>query len=370
MTVRTRLRLPGVTPDWDTDSVVPDHDEVRIRAHQIGTAREVAAPTSDGARRPVTVSHMSASPNHAVVSRSLVAVMFATLAIFWGLSFPAISVGLDYIPPLLFAAFRYSVAAVLLLAYATLATDDWRPVGRDNQLAILGGGVFLVTGNGLLFIGQQTVPSGVAAIIQALVPIATAIWALVLLGERLSLPGAVGVAIGFLGISLVVQPDPNNLLAGDTLGRLIIVGQVVSVSLGGVIIQRAAPSMGRVGLTGWSMLLGAILLHALSRGIGEAPGSDLTAPVALVAVLYLGIFSTAFAFYIFFYILQVHGAFQASLITYLVPIVATLVGVFVLGETIGVLSIAGFALVAVGFGLLKRDAIAEMVSDAPVAVRP
>lgn len=296
--------------------------------------------------------------------------MFAALATFWGLSFPAISVGLEYIPPLLFAAFRYSVAAVLLLAYALLATDDWRPTGRDNQLAILGGGVFLVTGNGLLFIGQQTVPSGVASILQALVPIATALWALALLGERLSLPGAVGVVVGFLGISLVVQPDPNNLFAGDTLGRLIIVGQVISVSLGGVIIQRAAPSMGRVGMTGWAMLLGATLLHGLSFGIGEAPGGDLTAPVAILAVLYLGIFSTALAFYIFFYILEVHGAFQASLITYLVPIVATLVGVFVLGETISVLAVGGFALVAIGFGLLKRDAIAEVVSDSPVAVRP
>lgn len=296
--------------------------------------------------------------------------MFAALALFWGFSFPAISVGLEYLPPLLFAAFRYDVAAVLLLTYAVLTMDEWAPVGRNNQLAVVGGGFFLVAGNGLLFIGQQTVPSGVAAILQALVPIATAVWALFLLGERLSLPGAVGVMIGFLGISLVIQPDPYNLLGGDTVGRLIIVGQVVSVSLGGVIIQRAAPSLARVPLTGWSMLLGATILHLLSLGAGELPGNGVAAPTAIVAVLYLGVFSTAIAFYLFFSILEVHGAFQASLVTYLVPIVATLVGVFVLEESINWLTYAGFGLVAVGFALLKREALMSAISDAPVAVRP
>jgi len=292
------------------------------------------------------------------------------LALFWGLSFPAISVGLEFIPPLLFAAFRYGLAAVLLLAYSAFAVDEWRPVGRNNRLAIVGAGLFLFAGGGLLFVGQQTVPSGVAAIMQTLVPIATAIWALVVLGERLSVLGAVGVGVGFLGISLVIQPDPSNLLGGDTLGRLIIVAQVVSVALGGVIIQGTAPSLDRVALIGWAMLLGALVLTVLSFGTGEAPGRSIVAPTALAAILYLSVFSTAIAFYCFFYILEVHGAFQASLVAYLVPIVATVVGVFVLGESINWLSYVGFGLVAVGFVLLKREAIAAAVRDAPVAVDP
>lgn len=296
--------------------------------------------------------------------------LFATLALFWGLSFPAISVGLEYLPPILFAAFRYDVAAVILLVYAVAATTKWFPRERNDQIAVAGGGLFLVAGNGLLFIGQQTVPSGVAAILQTLVPIATAVWALLLLGERLSVPGAVGIGIGFLGISLVIQPDPNNLLGGDTLGRLLIVGQVTSVALGGVIVQRAKPTLGRVALTGWSMLLGGIILHILSFGAREVPDGSAAAPTAIAAVLYLGVFSTAIAFYIFFYILESHGAFQASLVSYLVPIVATLVGVFVLGETINWLTYVGFGLVAVGFVLLKRRAIGDVIDEVPIAVRP
>jgi len=304
------------------------------------------------------------------VSRSLDISIFAALALVWGLTFPAIAVGLEYIPPLLFAAFRYDVAAGLLLVYGVFAADTWVPAGRNNQLAIVGGGVFLIAGNGLLFIGQQTVPSGVAAIMQALSPIATAAWALLLLGERLSVRVAIGVGIGFLGISLVIQPDPTNLLGGDTLGRLIIVVQVISVALGGVIIQRTAPSLDRIPLIGWAMLFGSLVLFVLSVSVGEAPGTSVFAPTALAAVLYLSVFSTAVAFYLFFYMLEIYGAFQASLIAYLVPIVATIVGVFVLGESINLLSYAGFGLVAVGFVLLKREAIAAAIGDAPVAVRP
>jgi drug/metabolite transporter (DMT)-like permease len=287
--------------------------------------------------------------------------MFGTLASLWGLSFPAISVGLDYLPPLLFAAFRYDVAAVLLLAYAIVRIDGWRPSGRNNLVAIAGGGLFLVAGNGLLFIGQQTVPSGVAAILQALVPIITALLALLLLGERLSPLGAVGVAIGFLGIGFVVQPDPANLLAGDTVGRLIIVGQVCSVALGGVLVQRANPTIDRVALTGWSMCLGAVVLHLVSLGAGELPGKSVTAPTAVGSVVYLGVFSTAVAFLIYFTILEEHGAFEAGLVAYLVPVVATIVSVFILDESIGALTLVGFGLVAIGFALLKRRAIVDTV---------
>ena len=294
------------------------------------------------------------------MSRLYATALFVTLATVWGLSFPAISVGLDHLPPLLFAAFRYDTAAVLLLGYAVATTDSWRPVGRNDLQAVLWGGLFLVAGNGLLFIGQQTVPSGVAAIQQALVPIMTALWALLLLGERISPVGAVGVAVGFLGVGLIVQPDSNDLLAGDTLGRLIILGQVSSVSLGGVLIDRAAPSMERVAMTGWAMLLGGVVLHLLSLSAGERAPATLPDPVALGAVVYLGVFSTALAFVIYFTILDERGAFETNLVTYLVPVVATVAGVVLLGESVGPLSVAGFLVVFLGFALLKRRALVEL----------
>ena len=290
--------------------------------------------------------------------------LFALLATLWGLSFLAIEVGLRSLDPILFAAFRYGIAAVLLLGIALARRVDWRPAGRPDVDAILGGGVFLVAGNALLFLGQQTVPSGVAAIMQSHVPVLTSLWALALLPEeRVSAVGAAGILLGLVGVGLIVRPDPANLLGGDVVGRMLILAQAASVALGGVIIQRAGPTLDRAALSGWSMAVGGAILFALSYAIGEPFALPATAP-GLVAVVYLGVFATALAFLIYYTLLEVRGALETSLVAYLVPVVATIVGVVVLQESITLPTVAGFLLVFAGFVLLKRRAIGDLLADA------
>jgi drug/metabolite transporter (DMT)-like permease len=300
-------------------------------------------------------------PVPAHVSRFRAVGSFAVLALVWGLSFPAISVGLDSIPPLLFAAFRYDVAAALLLAYA-MSVGGWRLRLPRNYAAAVAGGVFLVGANGLLFVGQQTVPSGVAAIIQGLIPIVTTLWALLILpDERLSAVGTVGIGLGFVGVGLVVRPDPTNLLSTDVLGRTLVLGQVVGVALGGVLVQRARPDLDQTALAGWSMGIGAAILHAWSLGAGE-PMSLPTTVRGAGAVLYLGVFSTALAFSIYFALIERYGALETSLVAYVVPVVATLAGVVLLHESVTVLSLAGFVVIFLGFVLLKRHALADLLA--------
>jgi len=298
------------------------------------------------------------------VSRRLLTVgLFALLATLWGFSFLAIEVGLESLQPVLFAAFRYDVAAVVLLGYALARGIEWRPTGGRNVQAIVGGGLFLVAGNGLLFVGQQTVPSGVAAIMQSLVPILTSLWALGLLPEeRVSAVGAVGIVLGFVGVGLIVRPDPGNLLGADVVGRLLILGQAASVALGGVLVQRAQPTIDRAALSGWSMFVGGIVLHGASVAVGETFAFPVTQS-AWAAVAYLGVFATALAFFIYFTLLEVRGALETSLVAYLVPIVATVAGVVLLGESITLPTIAGFLVVFLGFVLLKRRAIADLVGE-------
>jgi drug/metabolite transporter (DMT)-like permease len=109
------------------------------------------------------------------------------------------------------------------------------------------------------------------------------------------------------------------------------------------------------------MLVGGLVLHLLSLAAGERVPASVAEPAAVGAVAYLGLFSTALAFIIYFTILNDRGAFEASLVAYLVPVVATVVGVAVLGETVGVLSLVGFLVVFLGFALLKRRGLVDMV---------
>jgi drug/metabolite transporter (DMT)-like permease len=282
----------------------------------------------------------------------------------WGLSFPAITVGLRDLPPVLFAAFRYDVAAVLLLAYvgATASPGDRLPTKRRDVGAVLAGGAFLVAANGLLFIGQQTVPSGVAAILQGLVPILTTLWALLLLDQQLTPAGAAGILLGFVGVGLIVRPDPANLFASDLLGKVIILGQVTFVALGGVLVDRAKPTIASTALTGWSMALGGLLLHAGSLAAGESLVGATFSRTAVGAVVYLGVFSTALAFVIYFTILERYGALETSLVAYLVPVVATIAGVVLLDETITLATVGGFVVVFLGFALLKRRQLVGLVN--------
>jgi len=296
-----------------------------------------------------------------VSRRSLTIGLFCVLATLWGFSFLAIEVGLDSLEPVLFAAFRYDIAAILLLGYALVRGVDWRPGGRPDVAAILGGGLFLIGGNGLLFVGQQTVPSGLAAIMQSLVPVLTSLWALWLLPEeRVSVVGAVGILLGLLGVALIVRPDPSNLLGTDVVGRLLILAQAASVALGGVLVQRAEPTLGRAALSGWSMLVGGVLLHLVSAGLGE-PFALPASGAGWAAVGYLGVFATAVAFLIYYTLLDVRGAVETSLVAYLVPVVATVAGVALLGESLTATSVVGFLVVFAGFVLLKRRAIAALL---------
>ncbi|WP_435156709.1 DMT family transporter [Haladaptatus sp. DFWS20] len=290
--------------------------------------------------------------------------LFGLLATLWGFSFLAISLGLESLEPVLFAAYRYDVAAVLLLGYALFSDSAWRPTDITNASAILAGGLFLVGANAFLFIGQQTVSSGVAAILQSLLPIMTSLWALRLLPEeRVSAVGTIGIVLGFVGVSLIIRPDPANLLGSNVTGRLLILIQITGVALGGVLIQRVGPTLDKAALSGWSMFTGGLFLHAVSLSLGETFSFPTTVKSG-AAVAYLGIFATAIAFLIYFTLLDVRGAFETSLVSYLVPIVATIVGVVVLGESITTLTIAGFMIVFAGFILLKRQAIANIVNGA------
>jgi drug/metabolite transporter (DMT)-like permease len=279
------------------------------------------------------------------------------LACLWGLSFPAIAVGLEFLPPLLFAALRYDVATVLLLAYAVSNSDNWVPSTWRDFFGVAGGGVFLIGSNGLLFVGQQTVPSGVASILQALVPIFTVALTVALVGRTVTTLQQIGVVIGLVGTALIVQPDPTGFFTGDATGRLLLVLYAVILAFGSLIVEHADPSIDRDALTAWSMLIGAGVLHVSSFGYGESLADAQVTITAVAAVAFLAIFATAFAFAIYFRILETQGAFEANLVAYLVPPVSILTGVAVLGESINAATIVGFATICAGFVVLNWESI-------------
>lgn len=288
--------------------------------------------------------------------------LFLMISVLFGGAFPAIKAGLEYIPPLLFATFRYFLSAVLLLTYAITTTDDWWPHTANDRLAVLAGGVFFIGGTGLLFVGQQFTTSGVAAIIYSLIPILTPIaaWAL-LPDERLSRRGLVGVLVGFVGVVIVVQPDPTSVLAATLVGQLLVFAAASSVTLGTVLVRRSRPSMSIVAMTGWAMLIGAIIQYGFSLAIGESITMVQFTLSTLLILGYLAVFASGIGFVVYFTLLERFGPLEINLVSYLIPVVAILAGWALLNEPITTNSFVGFLVIVAGFALLKeRELVAEL----------
>jgi len=159
--------------------------------------------------------------------------LFVLLSFLWGTAFVAISAGLAYVPPVLFAGFRYDLAGVVMLAYAAFATDAWRPRSRADWGTVLVGSVLVIAlYNAALFVGQD-VTSGAAAILIVLKPIvATGFSRVFLAEERLAPAGLLGLAPGFVGVGCVVAPDPSNLADSGVVASAFVLLAAVSVALG------------------------------------------------------------------------------------------------------------------------------------------
>jgi drug/metabolite transporter (DMT)-like permease len=295
--------------------------------------------------------------------------LFAAASLFFGTGFVGIKAGLAAVPPLLFAAIRFDVAGLLLVSYLAVRARrtgrDWLPRNRRDRLGVLVAGLFLTWLNGVfLFVGQQFTTSAAAAVVYAVVPVATPLFAALLLrgdrGEGLSRLGAVGLAVAFVGVVVVVRPAPSNLLAGDARGQLLVLLAALSVALGSVLVRRVGPTLDSLALTAWAMLLAAVGNHATSLALGESLAVNWT-PATVLAVAYVGLFSTAVAFPSYFALIGRVGATRANLTAYAVPVVAAVAGVVILGESVAPTTVLGFLVVAAGFALVESGTLAAEV---------
>jgi len=295
------------------------------------------------------------------------AALFVALAIAWGSAFTAIKAGLAFFPPVLFAALRYDLAGVLMLAYAAYATDRWRPRTRGEwRLVAVGGTLMIAAYHAFLFVGEQGTTSAAAAIVVALSPVLTTGFARVLLpDERLTPLGVVGLLVGFVGVGVLTDPDPNDLLDARTVSVLLVFLAAASFALGSVLTRRADADLPVETMEAWSMLLGAALMHGVSAAVAESASDVAWTAEAVLALLYLVVVASALGFLVYFDLLDRLGPIEINLVSYAAPVVAAVTGFLALGEAPTVHVAGGFALVLAGFVLVKRNALRDEFARLP-----
>lgn len=281
----------------------------------------------------------------------------------------AIKAGLDAFAdaPVLFAAIRYDLASLLMVGYVVLTVDRWRPKTRREWGLVLIGGTFMIAGyHAFLFVGELSTTSAVAAVIVSLSPILTTGFARLLLpGRALTRLGLIGLGLGLVGVIVISQPDPNALAASDLTGELLVFLAAVSFALGSVLATAVDADLPIETMEAWSMILGALLLHAISFGVGEGIGAVDWNLEGLLALAYLSVVASAIGFLIYFDLLERLGPVEINLVSYAAPLWAAVTGWLVLDETVSVATGVGFLVIFAGFWLIKRESIAQELAAVP-----
>lgn len=285
------------------------------------------------------------------------------MAIVWGSVFVGIKIGLEYFPPFLYAAGRFYISAIALFAHSFLTADRIRPNNSAEWTDILASGLLIFgTFQGLLFFGEQFTTSAIAAIIVSMNSIIiTGLSRLVLPDERLSLLGILGLLAGFVGVGIVTRPNPELLLSGALLGEIVILVGVFAFGIGNIITRVVEedvvlPVTVRLG---WSMGIGAIVLHLTSISLGESPLAVQITLESVGALLYIALVPSVIGYSIFFELLDRIGPIEVNLVTYVTPITAGIIGWILLDERLQLLTIAGFLVIFLGFVMIKAEELSE-----------
>ena len=274
--------------------------------------------------------------------------MLALLALIWGASFMLIKIADRQLAPSTLVLGRLGSATLLLAAIAVVSLGF-----HETLRGLRGAWLWLVVVAlvntavpfWLLSGGETRIDSGLASIIQGAVPIFNAVIAYGFFREeRVGGLRLVGLAVGFIGVALLVGAQP----AGKLLGALAVVGMALCYAIGtlfaGRHLRATPPLLVALASTAVSTLA------VLPVGVVQAPTGAWHGET-LAAILVLGFVGTGIAYLLFFALIQRAGANYATLVTYLVPPIALAYGAIFLGESFGAIDFAALALVLVGVSL-------------------
>jgi drug/metabolite transporter (DMT)-like permease len=277
------------------------------------------------------------------------------LSVLWGGSFFFIGIAIHSIAPITLVLLRVTFASILLWIWRLVRREDLRlPAGAIPALFLLA-----LLNNALPFLlfawAQRTIPSGLASILNATTPIWGVIVAHIFTHDERMRPNRIaGVLLGFAGVAVMIGADLLGQIGTNVQAQLACLVATLSYAFAGVWGRRfRAMGVTPVAVASGSLSAAAIILLPLVL-LFEPPWRGFSpAPQAWMALAGLAFFSTAIAYILYFKLLASAGATNSLLVTFLIPVTAILLGIFLLGEHLAPRHFAGMALI--GFGLAAID---------------
>jgi drug/metabolite transporter (DMT)-like permease len=297
---------------------------------------------------------------------------FAIIYFVWGSTFLAIRVGVREVPPLMLAAIRFSIAGLVLYAWIS-ARGEAQPIAREWRSASLLGLVIFVFDYGLLFWSEQRVPSGVAAVMLATIPVFMALSEIIFLRtQRLTLRLVVALLIGIFGVAVLMAHSLN--LGGapvDKLGALALIFASISWSIASIFSRKLPLPPSKLMSSAAQMLTGGVLLTILAAALGEFHNFHpaVVSRAVWLSLLYLIVAGSIIGFTAYVWLLHHESPTKVGTYAYVNPIVAVLVGYFLGGEELTARTILGSLCILVSVIVIttmpaKRPAAAARLKSA------
>jgi drug/metabolite transporter (DMT)-like permease len=297
--------------------------------------------------RPVTV------PRHAPIWIGLL-----ILYVVWGSTYLGIAIAVDTMPPFLMAAVRFLIAGLVLLGWSVAREGRGfrRPSLREWRDSTIVGALLLGGGMGMVAFGEQTVPSGITALIIAMMPVWVAVLGRVFLRERLPRLAVAGIVLGFVGVAVLIGPSAfGGAGALEPLALAAILFSPISWSSGSLFASHRAvlPKQPLVA-TGAQMVTGGLVLLAMSVVSGELVGFRIQAVSSdsLIALAYLTVIGSLLAFTAYGWLLRVAPLPLIATYAYVNPVVAVILGALVLSEPIELRTLVAGAVIIVAVAII------------------
>jgi drug/metabolite transporter (DMT)-like permease len=280
-------------------------------------------------------------------------VVFLLLCIIWGSTWLFIKLGLEDLPPFTFAGIRFVIASIIL--YAIIAAKKIRlPRTRKDWTLLAVTGVLSFTFNyGLVFWGEQYVSSGLAALLQATIPVFGLVIAhFYLPGEQMTPAKILGVVLGVAGVGVIfsnqLSVSGKQALAGSAG---LVIGSACA-AYANVLVKSRGGKMEPATLAFGQMVLGMVPLLLIGILFEGNPLRYQWSGMAVVSLFYLAIVGTVVAFMLYYWLVQHMDVTKTMLIALVTPIIAVLLGMVVLNEELNWRTVVGGAMIMAGIALI------------------
>lgn len=282
-------------------------------------------------------------------SRSVVVAAYAGACLLWGSTWMVIKVGLRGAPPLTGIAVRMTIAAAIVLAILRVRRI---PLPRDQRFRRIGvflGFFHIVLPYTLVYYGELYISSGMAAVLFAAMPLVVALMARGTLGETLTARKIIGIAAGMLGV-VVIFLDSLSVGRAEVLGTILVTVSMLAASVGSVATKRYAYGYNPVASLLLPFSVGAAVTWVLALAVERVNPLSFDA-TTWATILYLAAAGSVAAFAFFFFVIQHLEVTVVSYQTFIIPIIAVILGAIFLGERISPRVGVGAAMILAGVSL-------------------